>query len=307
MFASDKFFSATNLLNVARQVAYGSILASGYTLLVSSGNIDLSIGSMVGLIGVLVGKSLVAGVPFILCVFLGIFCGMLFGAFNCSICIKWDLPPFIVTMSVGYLYKGAMYLITKMVPVSGFPDAFVFIGQGYLFGIPFPIYLFVFCICLMNIILRRTEFGRHALAVGGNAKAAGVCGININATKLKVYMLMGAHVGLAALVLTARTASAQVSAGTGAEMDSIAAVVLGGTSMQGGRATVFGSMIGCLIVGLINNGLNLLRVDSNWQVVAKGLVILIAIIADAVSNQLSNKRALRELAATLDNDKGIVE
>lgn len=294
--ASPVFFTQSNLFNVIRQVAYSAILATGFTLILASGGIDLSLGYMVGLIGIIIGKMLVADIPVWVCIVAAIGSGALFGAFNASVITIFSLPPFIVTLAIGYLYKGAIYLVTKMVPISGLPASFKFLGQGYLLGIPVPVYILVAVVLIMHIIIHNTKFGRHALAMGGNANAARVSGININWTRLKVYMVMGMYAAVAAIVLTSRTASAQISAGEGTEMDAVAAVVLGGNSMAGGKATVLGTLVGCIIVGIINNGLNLLQVDSNWQVVAKGVLILFAIILDAVSTKAINKRELKRMA-----------
>ncbi len=295
-FASPVFLTSNNLLNIVRQVAFSAIMGAGFTLIVGSGNMDLSIGSMVGFVGVIMGKCLINGVPIPLAVVIGIIAGALCGCLNASI-INLTLPPFIVTLATMSVYRGATLLITKMVPVSNLPESFVLLGQGYLGPIPIPIIIMLIMVAIMYVILNRTMFGRHAIAMGGNAEATRVSGININAVRRKVYMTMGAYVAVASVVLTARSASAQISAGLGTEMDAIAAVVIGGTPLSGGSANVFGTLMGCLIVGAVNNSLNLLGVDSNWQIIAKGLLILFAIILDVVSTNMYASMAKRKSIA----------
>ena len=283
---SPVFFTADNITNVIRQVAYSAILGAGYTLVLSSGQFDLSIGTMVGLVGVIMGKLLVGGVPVPFAILGGVLAGMAFSALNSTIVTVFNLPAFIVTLATMSVYKGATYIITKMVPISNLPASFISLGQGYLGSVPIPIFIMVFMVAVMYIILTRTKFGRHSLAMGGNSEAARVSGINISWVRLRVYMTMGVYVAIASVVLTARSASAQIAAGQNTELDAIAAVVLGGTPMSGGHANVFGTFFGCLIVGVVNNGLNLTGVDSNWQIIAKGLLILFAIILDVVSTRI---------------------
>ena len=183
-----------------------------------------------------------------------------------------------------------------MVPVSNLPQQFVNIGQGYTFGIPNQVYIMFFMVILMAFILNKTKFGRYALAMGGNREATRLSGINTKLIRWGVYAVMGVYVAVAAVMLTARSASAQVSAGQNTEMDAIAAVVVGGTPMSGGSANVVGTLFGCLIVGVINNGLNLMGVDANWQLIAKGLMILFAIVLDVVSGKIATRMSKKRMA-----------
>lgn len=293
---SDVFLTPTNLLNVVRQVAYSVTLACGFTLILSSGNMDLSIGCEVGLVGICLGKMLVAGVPVPLAILISIGCGAVFSSINAIVINSFDLPPFIVTLATMSSFRGATYISTKMVPISNLPKSFVAIGQGYTLGIPNQVYIMVFMVLLMAFLLNKTKFGRYALAMGGNREAARLSGINTRLIRWGVYATMGVYVAIAAVMLTARSASAQVSAGLNTEMDAIAAVVVGGTPMSGGHANVIGTLFGCLIVGVINNGLNLIGVDANWQLVAKGLMILFAIVLDVVSSNIANKMSRKKMA-----------
>ena len=294
---SDTFITPSNLLNVVRQVAYSVTLACGFTLILSSGNMDLSIGCEVGLVGVFLGKMLVAGVPIIIAVLCTMMIGAALSAINAIIINALDLPPFIVTLAMMSIFKGTTYIVTKMVPVSGLPQEFVIIGQGYTFGIPNQIYIMLLMIIVMAFILNKTKFGRYSLAMGGNKEAARLSGINTDRIRLYVYIVMGIYVAVAAIMLTARSASAQVSAGQNTEMDAIAAVVVGGTPMSGGSANVLGTLFGCPIVGVINNGLNLMGVDANWQLIAKGLMILFAIVLDVISSRIATTMSKKLVAS----------
>lgn len=293
---SDVFLSPSNLLNVVRQVAYSVTLACGFTLILSSGNMDLSIGCEVGLVGVILGKLLVAGVPVALSVIICIISGAILSSINALVINSCNLPPFIVTLATMSTFKGLTYIVTKMVPISNLPAGFITLGQGYTLGIPNQVYIMFFMVILMTFILNKTKFGRYALAMGGNKEATRLSGINTNKVRLGVYAVMGVYVAVASVMLTARSASAQVSAGVNTEMDAIAAVVMGGTPMSGGSANVIGTLFGCLIVGVINNGLNLLGVDANWQLVAKGLMILFAIILDVLSSDMAQKISKKKMA-----------
>lgn len=293
---SDVFLTPSNLLNVIRQVAYSVTLACGFTLVLSSGNMDLSIGCEVGLVGIVLGKAMTAGVPVAGAIVLAVISGIVFSSLNAIVINAYDLPPFIVTLATMSSFKGATYIWTGMVPISNLPAEFVEIGQGYTLGIPNQVYIMFAMVLLMAFILNKTKFGRYALAMGGNQEATRLSGINIKRVRWGVYAVMGAFVAVASIMLTARSASAQVSAGLNTEMDAIAAVVMGGTPMSGGTANVIGTSFGCLIVGVINNGLNLLGVDANWQLVAKGLMILFAIVLDVVSSDMANKMSKKKMA-----------
>ena len=291
---SPYFLTKVNLLNVLRQVCVSTLLSVGFTIVLASGHMDLSVGSLLGLSGMLLAKMIVeakipTGWAMVLTLIASIFCASI----NASLITWFQLPPFIVTMAT-------QYLISHLIPISGLPKELTVIGQGYWFGVPIPVYIMLAMVIIMWVIMDNTKFGRYVLACGGNADAAKVCGINVNAMRYYVYMCGGFCTGLAAIVATGRAASAQVGAGQGMEMDAIAAVVIGGTSMKGGNANVPGTLFGCLIVGVVNNGLNLLNIDSNWQVVAKGVLILIAVIIDVVSARSYATRLNKQAARSAD-------
>lgn len=287
--ASPVFLTATNLVNVIRQVTTSAILSLGFTLVLGAGYMDLSVGSLVGMIGVIMAKAMNAGVPTILAILIGILFGMAVGVFNAFVITTFKMPPFIVTLASQQILRGSIYLITGMIPVLELPESFTFLGQGRIAGIPVPIYIMTLVFVVVWLIINRFKFGRHILAVGGNAEAAFVSGIKTKRIVFLVYMCMGICAAIASVVMTGRAASAQPSAGLNMEMDAIAAVVVGGTAMSGGVVNVVGALFGSLIVGVINNAMNLLRLDSNWQLVVKGTLIMLALMLDNVSAMVMAK------------------
>ena len=287
---SDVFLTSNNLLNVTRQVAASTVLGLGFTLVVASGTMDLSVGMMLGLLGVIMAKvSLIDGVPLGMALAVGVLFGALFGMINGFISVRYNLNPFIVTLSTKQIFKGANYLLCNNSPISSISDGFKSIGQGAVGSIPIPIIIVLVVAIVISIIFYRTKFGRHIIALGGNAEAARVSGIDIKKVRIGVYTLMGICVAIAAMIMTGRVGSAQPTAGQDMEMDALCSVVLGGTPMGGGKGKVEGTVLGCLIVGVINNCLNLLRIDSNWQLIVKGALILVVVIMDVKTEHLIKK------------------
>lgn len=289
-FISPVFLSSRNLLNVIRQISVSAIVGIGFTCIIASSNLDLSVGDMIGLLGAEMALLSRAGLPFGLVVLVGVLTGAFCGLMNGIIGVSIGLPLFIVTLATGQIYNGITLLITHNSAVTGISPEFKTLGQGYLLNIPAPIYIMVAVGIVVYLILNKTTFGRHIVAIGGNREAAHVSGINTKKVTVGVYMLLGVCASVAAVVLTGRANSAQPSAGAGMALDSVAAVVIGGTPLSGGSGKVMGTIIGCLIVGTINNMLNLLGVDSNWQSVAKGLLIIIAVSLDVLSDQYFKKK-----------------
>jgi len=289
-FVSPVFLSSRNLLNVIRQISVSAIVGIGFTCIIASANLDLSVGDMIGLLGAEMALLSRAGLPFGLVILIGVLTGAFCGFMNGMIGVSIGLPLFIVTLATGQIYNGITLLITHNSAVTGISPEFKALGQGYLFNIPTPIYIMVGVGIVIYLVLNKTTFGRHIIAIGGNKEAAHVSGIDTKKVTVGVYMLLGVCASVAAVVLTGRANSAQPSAGAGMALDSVAAVVIGGTPLSGGSGKVMGTVIGCLIVGTINNMLNLLGVDSNWQSVAKGLLILIAVSLDVLSDRYFKKR-----------------
>ena len=289
------FFTPINLLNVLRQVSVTAIAAFAFTMILGMAEIDLSVGMILCFGGVIVAKALVAGVPIPLAILITVGMGIVMGALNAFLINTFKLVPFIVTLATSYVFKGTAHVMTGNVSISGLPNAFNFFGQGSVGPVPFPIIIMLVMLVIMWTIVNRTKFGRQAIAMGGNIEAARVSGVRTNMVRMGVYITVGIFTTIAAVIQTSRSASAQLTAGEDLPMDAIAAVVIGGTSMNGGNANVIGTVIGCLIVGIVNNSLNLLHVDANWQITAKGVLILFAVILDAVTSRIYEKLSKKRL------------
>ncbi len=280
------FYSQRNLVNVLRQVSSNACLAFGMTFAIITGGIDLSVGSILALSGTLsAGFIAFNNMPVAQAVILAIVIGTALGLFNGFVIAKTTIPPFIVTLAMMQIARGAAYIYSNGQPIRAmFPD-YQIIGTGWLGPIPYPvIYMIVFLIICV-ILLSKTRFGRHVYAVGGNDKAAIFSGVNVARTKILVYTMSGFLAAFTGVVLCARMASGQPTAGQSFEMDAIAATVLGGTSMSGGVGKIGSTMIGVLIIGVLNNGLNLLGLNSFWQQIAKGIVILLAVYVDMLKKR----------------------
>lgn len=294
---TENFFSFRNLMNVTRQICVSAIIGLGFTYVLTSGSIDLSVGRMLGMIGVVMGLMSRAGVPFIPTVLAGVALGVFCGFLNGIITVGLNLNPFIVTLATQQVFKGMCNIFANNTTIGNIDPMFKAIGQGYWVQVPIPIYIMVALALLMWLVLNRTSFGRHIVALGGNSEAARVSGVNTSAVRVKVYVVMGLCVALAAIVMNGRLDSAQPTAGQDMEMDSIAAVVLGGTMFTGGVGKPVGTIFGCMIIGVINNGLNLMNVNTNWQLVVKGLIIVLAMILDTKSERILARSTMRREAA----------
>jgi ribose transport system permease protein len=289
-FNSDVFLTQKNMLNVLRQVSTNLFLAAAMTMILIAGGIDLSVGSVMGFVGV-VTASLIAWFrfPIALSIAVGLAIGIGIGAINGFIISRTTLPPFIVTYSIASIFRGLAYVYTGAQPIRVTDTDYVNFGAGYLGPIPLPVVYLIIVVTVVYIILSKTKLGRHIYAIGGNVKAAQYSGVNIKRVNMFIYMFAGLMAALAGIALSARMYSGQPKAGDGAEMDAIAAVVLGGSSMAGGAGKIGGTMIGVLIIGILGNGLNLMGIDSFWQMVLKGIVILVAVYVDYVKGLKRNK------------------
>jgi len=293
---SDKFLTGTNLWNVLRQISVNVCISVGMTLVVLMAGIDLSVGSVLGLTAALsagllknglgfesldlfVGFTVLGGV--LVAMLVGLFLGFLNGWFI----TKFSIPPFVATLAMLTIARGLTMLYTQGMPISNLGSSFEFIGSGWFLGIPVPVWISAFFVLIVLFLSKKTTFGRYIYAIGGNEKAAFLSGININRVKLIVYGIAGMMASVAGILVTSRLNSAQPNAGASYELDSIAAVVIGGTSLSGGVGSVTGTVIGAAIIGVLNNGLVLLNVSPFWQQVVKGLVILVAVIIDKVNQK----------------------
>lgn len=282
---TKSFLKPINLLNVSRQISTNMIIACAMTMVLISGGIDLSTGSVMAMAGMVASYLSLAGVPFGISLLAAIAVGAASGLVNGLILANTNLPPFIVTYSMQSVLRGMVYVITAAATSRITDDAFLKFGGGSIGRLPFPVIYMIIVIILTVLLLSRTRMGRHIYAIGGNLKAAQFAGINIKRIKIVIYTVCGACAALSGLIATSRNSSMQPALGTGTEMDAIAAVVLGGTSMAGGQGAIFGTIIGAMIIGIINNGLNLLGMDSFYQYIAKGIVILCAVYVDDVKSR----------------------
>lgn len=279
---SDSFLSLQNFANIMRQITVNVILACGMTMVIILGGIDLSVGSIIAVSGCLCcGLITNAGIPSVLAIPLSILAGTLVGVFNGVVISRTTIPPFIVTLATMNIGRGFARIYTKATTILVDDELFTFIGSGKVFGnIPIHFVYMIVVIVVSALILNRTKLGRNIYAVGDNAQAASYSGINSKKVTLIVFILMGFFAACAGILSSARTFSGQFNVGEGTEMDAISAVVLGGTSMTGGIGYLSGTIIGCIVIGVLNNGMNILGIDSSWQYVVKGVVVLIAVFID---------------------------
>lgn len=279
---NPSFLSIANIFNVLRQVSISAIIAFGMTFVILTGGIDLSVGSTLALTGAIAASLLASGTDPFLTMGIALIIGLILGAINGVIITKGKVAPFIATLATMTIYRGLTLVYTDGRPISGLGDHYSFqlFGKGYFLGFPVPVVTMVIAFVILYFILQKTTFGRRVYAVGGNEEAAKLSGIHTDKVKIAVYAITGFLAALAALILTSRLNSAQPTAGESYELDAIAAVVLGGTSLNGGKGWIFGTLIGALIIGVLNNGMNLIGVSSFWQQVVKGIVILIAVLMD---------------------------
>jgi ribose transport system permease protein len=293
---SDKFLSVSNVWNVMRQISVNICISTGMTLIVLTAGIDLSVGSVLALCGAITagllknGIEVPAGNLYIGFTIFGAICagllmGGILGAFNGWTITKFKVPPFVATLAMLTVARGLTMLWTQGFPISGLGDTFLYFGTGWFLGIPVPVWISGLIVLIAVFVTEKTRLGRYIYAIGGNESASRLSGINVNKVKIIVYTIAGALAAVGGIMVTSRLDSAQPNAGISFELDSIAAVVIGGTSLSGGRGSIWGTVQGAIIIGVLNNGLVLLNVSPFWQQVVKGLVILLAVIIDKSSAQ----------------------
>ena len=284
------FPTKTNLFNLLRQSSTNLMLACGMTMVIILGGIDLSVGSIIAMSGCFAAGAVVwGGMPEIVGLTIGVLSGLMFGLFNGAVIAWTNIPPFIVTLASMNLAKGIAYVFSGGKPIRCMTDAWKFLGAGYVLGIPTPVWTMFIVFFLCVLFLNRTRIGRHIYAVGGNSTAAKFSGISTAKVKFTVFAISGTLAGLAGVTIASRLYSGTCTSGNAAEMDAIAAVVIGGTSMSGGSGKLGGTLIGALIIGILNNGLNLMGVNSDWQYIIKGIVILGAVYVDYLRTQKKAK------------------
>ncbi|AUD05720.1 ABC transporter permease [Spirosoma pollinicola] len=281
---TPKFLTVQNLMIIVTQVSINALLAFGVTFVIIAGGIDLSIGSMVAVTGVVAASfahpdTYPVAVPLLA----GLVSGLLFGAVNGFIITRSKVPPFIVTLGTMTIGRGLALILSKGRPISNLSDSFNFLGGGKILGVPTLIIILIVLFIGCSIVLKRTVLGRYIYAVGGNEQAARASGIQLNKVKMVVYTLCGGLAALAGILLTSRITTGQPNAGTGFELDAIAAAIIGGTSTSGGTGTITGTLLGALLIGVISNGLDLLNVTSYYQQVVMGAIIIGAVVLDSMN------------------------
>ena len=279
---SPEFRTLSNFLSLLRQSSINGFIAFGMTCVILTGGIDLSVGSVLALSTALCAGFITNGVPVGLAMVLALIIGTALGAVSGLLVTKGRLQPFIATLITMTVYRGATMIFMDGKPISNLGDSFTLkvVGKGNFYHIPIPAITFVVMFLIFMFVLEKTTFGRRVYATGSNEQSAKLAGINVNRTKLITYAISGCMSALSGLILLSRLSSAQPTLGSGYELDAIAAVALGGTSMNGGRGRVWGTFVGILIIAVLNNGLNILGVSSYYQDVVKGMVILIAVLSD---------------------------
>ncbi|MDY0289973.1 MAG: ABC transporter permease [Sphaerochaeta sp.] len=288
---SPAFRTMRNVTNVVRQVSIIGIVSMGVTFAIITGGIDLSSGSMIALISVVVAslsqnavnpsQPLSFVIPIAFGIGVALVLGLLLGSVNGSLHAYGKIPPFIATLGMMTAARGAAALFTGGRPVGNLKDTFTYIGTGRIIGIPIPIWIYIIMGIIAHILLSRTKFGRHVFAIGGNEQAARICGINVEKTLVKVYAFAGLLTAVSAILLTARTSAGNPTYGVSYELDAIASTVIGGTSLSGGVGSIPFCVVGALIIGVLNNSMDLLSVNAYWQQIVKGVIIVVAVLIDA--------------------------
>ncbi|MFA6776595.1 MAG: ABC transporter permease [Sphaerochaetaceae bacterium] len=274
---SDSFFSVSNINNILRQVSVNAIISVGMTMVILTGGIDLSVGPVMALSSTFMAGAMLKGIPIFPSVLIGLATGLVFGLFNGLLISYVKQPAFIVTLAMMEIARGIALLYTGGYPLSGLPASFGFVGKGRIIGIQVPVLIMLVTYVVAFLVLNRFVFGRYVYAIGGNLEATRLSGIQVKKYMMLVYVISGFTAALSSVILTSRLMSGQPNAGSGFELDAIAAVVLGGTDMSGGRGHILGTLLGVLMLGVLNNGLNLMGVSPYMQRVVKGIIILAAI------------------------------
>lgn len=281
---NERFLTVPNLLNVFRQSSINAVIACGMTFVILTGGIDLAVGSVLAISSAVCASLLIAGVGVVPAVLAALLVGAVSGALSGFVITKGKVQPFIATLVMMTFLRGATLVFTNGTPLTlgaaKAADAFYYLGNGKVLGMPLPIIMTVVVFGLAYYVLTQTKIGRYVYAVGGNEEASRLSGLNTDNVKIFVYTVSGVLAAIAGIIVTSRLSSAQPTAGTGYELDAIAAVVLGGTSLVGGKGKILGTIVGVLIIGILNNALNLMDISSYYQMIAKAGVILLAVLLD---------------------------
>jgi ribose/xylose/arabinose/galactoside ABC-type transport system permease subunit len=286
------FFSAFNLFSIGKQTSLVAIIGVGMTFVIITGGIDLSVGSVMGLGGIVTAIMLKSGMPIPIGILGGMLTGTVIGFFNGHISKLFGIPPLITTLGTMNIARGLIYVLTRGIPVYGLPEAFFLLGQGDLLGVPWLIIIAVAISLVGHFILSMTTYGRALYATGGNSEAARLAGMDVERIKVSTFVIVSTLAALSGILLTSRLSSGEVTAGIGWEMDVVAAVIIGGTSLFGGSGTILGTVLGAAIMSVLRNGMVLMRVSVYWQTIIIGFVIILAVAVD----QFRRRRASQLVA-----------
>ena len=283
--ASPNFLRVNNLLNVLRQVAVIGILTAGMTYVIISGGMDLTVGAYLGLSGVAL-----AGVPVPAAVILTIVLMTVIGIVTGALIVGLNVSAIVITLGMMTVVRGLAYIFSGGLPVYDIPDLIVFLGQGYVAGIPVPVIIMVIIVVIAGLILKYSYFGRYVYAIGGNVEAAKLAGVSVNKITISLYGISAFLASIAGIVLTGRISSGAPASGTGTEMDVVTAVVIGGISVNGGKGSMLGAFLGAVIIGVLSNGLTIMNIGEYYQQVVKGLVLILAVAFDVLANKEKVKK-----------------
>jgi len=287
-YQPDTFLSLDNFLNVFRRSSVNGIIALGMTYVIISGGIDLSVGSMLAFSGMTGALTMIAvggedprGIALFIGTIVGVFAGLCCGFLNGALITKLKLPPFIVTLGTMSAFRGISYVMNDGQPYN--VPSYKYLGEGVVFGVPVSVLIFILFVAVAGFLLRYTRLGRYTYAIGSNREAAFHAGVSVDRNLIYIYSLTGLFVGIAAMIATSRTVSAQPTAGIALELDIIAAVVIGGASLSGGRGTITGTIIGALLISFLRNGCTLLGISTNVQLIVIGAIIIAAVAVDQLA------------------------
>ncbi len=287
---TDTFLASRNILNICRQVSMTGICSVGMTMVLLTGGIDISVGSIMAVVGVVSAKLIAeGGMPIFPAMVFGVLVGALCGLISGIMVAKFEVPALIATLAMQTMARGAAYILTGGIPVYGLPDGIRTLGQGYFLGVPIPVYIMALVFILGLWLLESTRFGRYTYAIGGNQEVARLSGINITKMKVAIYTLSGLFAGLSGVIMLSRINSGQPNTSEGFEMDVITASVLGGISVAGGEGKIVNVIAGVFVMGVLSNGMTLMNLDEYWQWVVKGIVLLVAVAFDNIQRMRNAK------------------
>ena len=288
--ASPVFLDVGNLQAILLALSVEATIAVGMMLLLISGGLDLSVGSILGFTGVVTGLALQAKIPVFLSILLGLLAALTVGLINGLLVAKMKINPFITTLGMSITIRGLLLVIAKGRAVLNLPPAFTVIGQGSVLGFQYPIFVMLAIVVIGDILMRNSRFFRQNYYIGGNEKAAALSGINVDFVKIVNYCIVALLAGIAGLLITARFGTSSVTVGTGVELRVITATIIGGASLNGGEGSVFGAFLGALFMGVLANALNLLGVDAYWQNLITGLILIVAVLFDVLNERRKNRQ-----------------